>query len=126
MIELDTHIFIWENLDKARIPAKIQAAMDAEDEWGISAISLWEIAMLAEKGRLTLPEPLLPWLEKALSNKKIRLLPITVGIAVRVAGLPMHGDPADRLIAATAIEYNCPLATVDGLLLKMPLLKTIV
>jgi PIN domain nuclease of toxin-antitoxin system len=37
----------------------------------------------------------------------------------------MHGDPADRLIAATAIEYNCPLATVDGLLLKIPLLKTI-
>jgi PIN domain nuclease of toxin-antitoxin system len=126
MIELDTHIFVWSELEPARIPAKIQAAMDAEDEWGISAISLWEIAMLAEKGRLTLPEPLLPWFEKALSNKKIRLLPITKEIAAKSAGLPMHGDPADRLIAATAIEYNCPLATVDGLLLKIPMLKTII
>jgi PIN domain nuclease of toxin-antitoxin system len=82
--------------------------------------------MLAEKGRVTLPEPLLPWLKRTLALDKLKLLPVTPEIAARSAGLPMHGDPADRLIAATAIEYNCPLATVDGLLLKMPLLKTII
>jgi PIN domain nuclease of toxin-antitoxin system len=125
MVELDTHIFVWSELEQERIPAKIKVAMDAETQWGVSAISLWEIAMLVEKGRITLPQPLLPWFTKVLSKKKIRLLPITKEIAARSAGLPMHGDPADRIIAATAIEYDCPLATVDGLLLEMPMLKTI-
>jgi PIN domain nuclease of toxin-antitoxin system len=125
MIILDTHIFVWSELEQERIPAKIKAAMDAETQWGVSAISLWEIAMLVEKGRITLPQPLLPWFIKVLSKKKIRLLPITPAIAARTAGLPMHGDPADRIIAATAIEYDCPLATADGLLLEMPMLKTI-
>jgi PIN domain nuclease of toxin-antitoxin system len=126
MIELDTHIFLWMDIEKERIPPKIRSAIDAEKRLGVSAISLWEIAMLVEKGRLTLPEPLLPWFKKALTIEKMRLLPITPEIAARSEGLPMHGDPADRLIAATAIEYDCPLATVDGLLLKMPMLKTII
>jgi PIN domain nuclease of toxin-antitoxin system len=126
MIVLDTHIFVWLALGIERIPRKILIAMDAEKRLGVSVISLWEIAMLTEKRRLKLPEPLLPWIDSALAIEKIRLLPVTKEIAVRTAGLPMHGDPADRLIAATAIEYNCALATVDGLLLEMPMLKTIV
>jgi PIN domain nuclease of toxin-antitoxin system len=126
MIELDTHIFLWMDIDKERIPPKIRSVIDAEKRLGVSAISLWEIAMLTEKRRLTLPDPLLTWFKKALSVKKIRLLPVTPEIAAKSAMLPMHGDPADRLIAATAIEYDITLATVDGLLLKMPMLKTII
>jgi PIN domain nuclease of toxin-antitoxin system len=126
MIILDTLIFVWLNEDRGRIPAKIQATIDAEAGWGVSTISLWEIAMLTEKGRLALSAPLLPWFTKALSGEKVRLLPITPEIAAKSAGLPMHGDPADRLIAATAIEHNIPLATVDSLLLEMPMLTTIV
>jgi PIN domain nuclease of toxin-antitoxin system len=125
MILLDTHIFVWTLLAMDRIPAMIQAAMDAATDLGVSAISLWEIAMLNGKGRLTLPEPVLPWFKQALLLEKLKLLPITPEIAALSGGLPMHGDPADRLIAATAIEYNVALATVDRLLVEMPLLKTI-
>jgi PIN domain nuclease of toxin-antitoxin system len=125
LIVLDTHIFVWMNLEPDRIPAEIQSAMDAETVFGIPAISLWEIAMLTGKGRLAITEPLLLWMRKALSMKKIRLLPVTPEIAVLSGGLRMHGDPADRLIAATAITCHARLATVDGNLLNMPILPTI-
>ncbi|MDR3303093.1 MAG: type II toxin-antitoxin system VapC family toxin [Treponema sp.] len=125
MIIIDTHIFVWLFLEPERVPANISAAIGDEDALGLSAISLWEIAMLTEKKRFTLPEPLLSWLKGALALDKLKLLPITPEIAATSAGLPMHGDPADRLIAATAIAYNVALATVDRLLLEMPLLKTI-
>jgi PIN domain nuclease of toxin-antitoxin system len=125
MIILDTHIFVWLFLEPERVPAKINAAILDADALGLSAISLWEIAMLTEKKRFNLSEPLLLWLKRALLLDKLKLLPITPEIAAKSAGLPLHGDPADRLIAATAMEYNAALATVDKLLLELPLLKTI-
>jgi PIN domain nuclease of toxin-antitoxin system len=81
--------------------------------------------MLEEKGRIKLPMPVLPWLRKALAAPKIKLLPITPEVAARTGRLPMHGDPADRIIAATATVHDCFLATLDGPLREMPLLKTI-
>ncbi|MDR0656965.1 MAG: hypothetical protein LBG22_11680 [Treponema sp.] len=56
LIVLDTHIFVWMNLEPDRIPAEIQSAMNAETVFGIPAISLWEIAMLTGKGRLAITE----------------------------------------------------------------------
>jgi PIN domain nuclease of toxin-antitoxin system len=126
LIILDTHIFIWtaEELTE-KIPAKIRSAIIAEPVLGVSAISLWEIAMLLDKGRIILSMPLLPWLRKALAAPKIKLLPITPEVAARSGSLPIHGDPADRLIAATAIEHDCFLATLDVPLRQFSLLKTI-
>jgi PIN domain nuclease of toxin-antitoxin system len=82
--------------------------------------------MLENKGRIVLSIPILPWLQKALAAPKMKLLPIMPEIAARSGSLTMHGDPADRIIAATAIVHDCRLATVDDLLLKIPELKTVV
>jgi PIN domain nuclease of toxin-antitoxin system len=112
-------------LQADKIPPPIVRAITNENDLGIPAISLWEIAMLSSKGRIILPEDLLIWLQKALSQPKIKLLPLTPEIAVRSVLLPVHGDPADRLIAATALEHNCRLATADRLLCQFPLLKTV-
>lgn len=125
MILLDTHIFLWAILQPERIPNTILDAIEKEREYGLAAISLWETAMLHERKRIDLPEPLLPWLEQALERPSLRLIPLTHRIAARSAFLSMHGDPADRLIAATAIEYNCPLATVDKRLTNLSALKTV-
>jgi PIN domain nuclease of toxin-antitoxin system len=127
LIILDTHIFIWlaEKLTE-RIPTKIRSAIAANSVLGVSAISLWEIAMLVDKGRVILSLPLLSWFKAALAAPKITLLPITVEVAARSGSLPIHGDPADRLIAATAIEHDCFLATLDVPLRQFSLLKTIV
>jgi PIN domain nuclease of toxin-antitoxin system len=125
LIILDTHLFIWTNIAAYKIPRKIRLAMHDADTWGVPSISLWEVAMLEEKGRIKLPSPVLTWLRKALAAPKIKLVPITAEVAARSGSLPMHGDPADRLIAATAIEYDCSLATVDHNLLAFPELKTV-
>jgi PIN domain nuclease of toxin-antitoxin system len=126
MLILDTHIFLWMNILPNKISKKILSAIADEDVLGIPAISLWEIAMLADKKRISLPRPTLPWLQQALTAPKMRLLPITPEIAALSATLSMHGDPADRMIAATAIVHACPLATVDDLLCAMPELITVV
>ncbi len=126
MIILDTHIFLWSILQPEKIPNKILDAIAKEPGYGLSAISLWETAMLFERNRIELPGPLLPWLNQALRRPALRLIPITPGIAAQSVALPMHGDPADRLIAATALEYGCPLATVDDRLLRLPVLETLI
>jgi PIN domain nuclease of toxin-antitoxin system len=125
LIILDTHIFLWLSLSPEHVPSKILDALNTGDAVGIPAISLWEIAMLAQKKRIELSKPVLIWLKEAISLTRYKLLPITPEIAARSGELSMHGDPADRLIAATAIELDCPLATVDGNLLALPALKTV-
>jgi PIN domain nuclease of toxin-antitoxin system len=126
LIILDTHIFIWLIEESVkRIPKSILSAIENEPVLGIPAISLWEVAMLENKGRIVLSMPLLPWLQEALTAPKMKLLPISPEVAARSASLLMHGDPADRLIAATAIEHDCFLATLDDSLRLVPLLKTI-
>lgn len=125
MIILDTHIFLWSILQPEKVPANILDAIEKEPQYGLSAISLWETAMLFERKRIELPGPLLPWLNQALGRPALQLIPITPGIAAKSVSLSMHGDPADRLIAATALEYDCQLATVDDRLLNLSILKTI-
>jgi PIN domain nuclease of toxin-antitoxin system len=100
-------------------------AISNEKTLGIPAISMWEIAMLAGKKRIDLPVPVLEWLQEALSFDRFTVLPLSPEIAARSGVLPLHGDPADRHIAATAIEYDCPLATVDTLLSQLPVLKSL-
>lgn len=125
MIVLDTHVFLWLNLSPGNLSDHIISALKGEDHIGLSAISLWEIAMLKSRRRITIREPLLEWLRTALDSPRLSVLPLTAEIAARSEYLPMHGDPADRLIAATAMEYDCPLATADKLLVALPMLKTI-
>jgi len=81
--------------------------------------------MLESKGRIRLPQPLLTWLRKACAQPDLRLLPITPEIAAIGATLPVHGDPADRLIMATAKHHACPLVTVDENITDAKIVETI-
>ncbi len=126
MIVLDTHIFLWMNLEPGRLPAHILDAIEAEERLGLPAISLWETAMLVQYGRVTIPDDsLIAWFRVALNAAKLRVLPLTPEIAARSGMLEMHGDPADRLIAATAVEHNGRLATVDERLLRLSAIRTV-
>ena len=118
MIVLDTHALIWAMEDERRLGvdarAKIAAAEQA-DGVGISAITPWEIAFLAEKGRLRLSREVREWLMAVLALPAIELLPIEPAIAIESVRLPgaLHADPADRFIVATARHYGVPLLTAD-------------
>jgi len=125
LILIDTHILVWMREDPARIRPKLLAAISAEPELRLSPISFWEIAMLVNKERITLSEPLLPWFRQILKMPKMGILPITPEVGVCSGSLPIHGDPGDRIIAATAIVNGCPLASVDGGMSGVPGLQLV-
>jgi len=115
---LDTHIWIWWLLGSDRLSARERQALDQLARDGnayLSAMSLWEAQMLHSKGRLSLDRSFSLWLEQAASPEIVKLLPLDVDVVIAVDRLPpeFHGDPADRLIAATARVHDLVLATHD-------------
>jgi len=81
----------------------------------ISAITLWEIAMLAARGRIEMTGPADVWLEEIERHPLIEVLPLTARIAAESVrlGPDFHNDPADRIIVATARIHGLPLMTAD-------------
>jgi PIN domain nuclease of toxin-antitoxin system len=119
MLVLDTHIWIFllngdMKIKKSGFLSVIKNAV-RNTEIKISSISLWETATLSMKGRISFSENLLDWFKKALSAPGISLSPITPEIASDSANLPenFHGDPADRIIVASARTLNASLLTFD-------------
>lgn len=116
---LDTHIWLWWLLGQPELTPHEREALDALASEGtppgISAISLWEAQMLVEKKRLDLVVPLTHWLPLAAASETVSLLPVDVAVIVALDGLPkgFHGDPADRIIVATARAHGLPLLTRD-------------
>ena len=132
MIILDTHISVWWSDEITRLSAAQRDAISNERRRqgtiGFSAVSCWEVALLSERQRVTLELDPLAWLNRLLNYPAVELLPITPEIAVRAYSLPepFHRDPADRLLVATAIEWNCPLLTDDRMILDYPHVDTVV
>lgn len=117
---LDTHAWIWWMRGPggaSQLSAQEVSALDAlpfDQRPALCDISLWEVAMLVDLGRLQLDRPLAEWLELACSA--VEVLSVTVAVAVEVAALPasFHRDPADRLIVATARVHGLGLLSRDG------------
>ncbi|MCP4600650.1 MAG: type II toxin-antitoxin system VapC family toxin [Proteobacteria bacterium] len=127
MIVLDTHAWVWLATGSSKLTKRATAACRKADVMLVPAISVWEVAMLVSKGRLGLDRDVEIWVQQALSFPGIRLEPLLPSICVRSTRLPgdFHGDPADRLIAATALEHGIPLITKDRRLSKYPQLRTV-
>jgi PIN domain nuclease of toxin-antitoxin system len=129
MILLDTCALIFDALQPDRLsPAALDAIDDGEAQGPLACadISLWEIAMLVGKGRLDPGTDSATFCRLALESRGIRVLPITAEIAAESVQIELsHGDPADRLIAATARIHRAPLVTVDDRLRASPALRTI-
>jgi PIN domain nuclease of toxin-antitoxin system len=129
VIVLDTHVWIWwvHGDDRlSRRQAEFIAARE-NDQIGISAISCWEAAKLAERGRLVLPLSIEDWMSQALQYPGLSVLPLTPQIAAVSTKLPgtFHQDPADQIIVATAMAFGCPLVTSDQKILAYPHVETI-
>jgi len=129
MILLDTCALIYDALAPARLGRRAARLIEegaAAGELACSDISLWETAMLAAKGRLALPTTSARFLALALEARGIRVAPITPEIAQAACGERFsHADPADRIIAATALALDAPIVTCDARLREVPGLKTV-
>ncbi len=115
MILLDTHAFVWLADDPARLSEPARAAIAEDAEPAISAISAYEVAYLALRGRLDLDRPAGAWVGDALATHGVSALPLTASIALRAGSLErgFPGDPADRIIYATALDRGTRLLSRD-------------
>lgn len=116
---LDTHVWVWWLTEQSGLTVHERAALDrAADRRTLclAAISMWEVQLLHAKGRLELPIPFAEWLMRATDDSMIRTLPLDRDVVLAVDALPpsFHGDPADRIIVATARAHALPLATHDA------------
>jgi PIN domain nuclease of toxin-antitoxin system len=130
MIVLDTHTWIWfiskpEVLSK-RAKKAVSAAVK-EKSVLISSISAWEVALLVIKKRLTHSLDVTDLTAKSEGLPFIQFIEISNSIAVKSVNLPqpLHSDPADRIIIATALTAGVPLVTKDKKLINYPHVKTI-
>ena len=122
VLVLDTHVwvkFVAGASLSERAHGAIERAAGAGRGVLIPAISLWEIARLAQDGRLKLGERPERWFEAALATVSGSFAAITPEVAIVAAGLSCHGDPADRLIIATALTSDAVLVTRDAAILAL-------
>jgi PIN domain nuclease of toxin-antitoxin system len=112
MLNVDTHVLLYALT--GTLKPRERRVLSA-DQWSMSAIVLWEIAKLAQLGRISidLEDP-----EVVRALARIHVWPLTREIAYASTRLDIHGDPADELIAATSVVHKVPLLTRDRMLLK--------
>jgi PIN domain nuclease of toxin-antitoxin system len=117
---LDTHVLIWLDQDDPALGPKARKSADAALQQGqlvVSAISFWETAMLIARGRITMTLPITAWRRDLLSLGLVEI-PVDGAIGIAAVQLDLHGDPADRIIAATAQMKGAVLLTADQPLLQ--------
>lgn len=115
MILLDTCALLWLSIDQEQLTNKAKQAIEKyAGNLYVSSISACEIGVKYSKGLLKLSSPALPWFEEALAWHGISEIPVNSKIAVQATLLPpIHRDPADRIIIATAIEKSLTILTAD-------------
>jgi len=130
VILLDTHVWAWLVADPDMLSRSAASAIRrarANQGIGISAISLWELALMFSRGRLEATGTVEASVELVLERSGVTIKPITPEVAALATQFPedFPHDPADRLIAATARAEGLALVTRDGRLRRNPLIKTI-
>ena len=116
---LDTHIWLWSLLDPARLSRSARNALTAPDNrLHLSSISFWETLLLAESGRLALKPDAGRWIRNAIAASPVSEIPLTLDVVLASASVNLpHRDPADRLIAASAMAFDLTLVTADSRLI---------
>jgi PIN domain nuclease of toxin-antitoxin system len=121
---LDTHIWLWLFQDQRRLgPQTLQMLQDAKNELWLSAISVWEALTLHHKGRINIRGELAAWVARATAGMKEAVLTHEIMMVARQ--LPLHQDPSDRMIVATALVWDLTLVTADTRLLGLGNIKTL-
>jgi PIN domain nuclease of toxin-antitoxin system len=128
VIVLDTHVWLfWAGEEQRQLSPTARDAIARADVLGVSVMSCWEVSMLVSKGRLRFQQDVRAWIRAATRQPRLQLLELTADIAVLAGSLgsEIHGDPADRIIMATALHLGAPLVTKDDRIRGSKLVETI-
>jgi PIN domain nuclease of toxin-antitoxin system len=120
---LDTHIWLWSLSDPAKLGRRVKSALTkAENELWVSPISVWELLVLAERGRIKLDDEPRRWVGEAINRTPAAEAVLTFEVAIRSREIVgAHADPADRFLVATALVYDLTLVTADDALIDAKL-----
>ncbi len=111
---LDTHTFLWFINDSPQLSADAKNLLESEVDLLLSVASLWEIAIKASLGKLTLPDTYDKFIPQQLTLNEIEILPISVAHLALVTTLPFHHrDPFDRLLIAQAMVEQISIVSID-------------
>ena len=119
---LDTHAFIWLDNAPTRLTQRVRSAIeDTDNSLLLSMVSVWEIQIKTQLGRLDIPNGLANLIQRQQESNGIELLPITVPHVLALSELPFHhGDPFDRLLISQARVEDIILVTKDENISKYP------
>jgi len=118
---LDTHTFLWAIAQEGKLSRRAQQIYTGSNDLWLSVVSVWEILIKVQAGKLPLPEPSGPYLVKKLLKDKIEVLPISLDHVLGTESLPLHHrDPFDRLLIAQSIEEGWPIVTADPVFARYP------
>jgi PIN domain nuclease of toxin-antitoxin system len=112
---LDTHTLFWSVEDPSQLSATaINTMQDPANQQLLSAATVWELAIKAGQGKIILAMPYRQWMETAIADLKLEILPVTVEYAERQSVLPPHHkDPFDRLMMAQALVNGIAVVGAD-------------
>jgi PIN domain nuclease of toxin-antitoxin system len=127
VIVLDTHAWVWWMSKPSKLGKRGARAIDKAERVGIPAISVWEVAIKAQTGKLRFDRPYDVWIDEALDeDPRVELLPLLPRISVDVVRLSWkHDDPADRFIVATARAHDAILVTADDRIRESGLVRCV-
>ena len=123
VIVLDTHALLWWALDPERLSAAARDAVDEMERHGgfASAISIWELGVKVQRGRLELPISVEEFARRIERGRVVELLPVDTSTWLRSLSLRWnHSDPADRVIVATALIRGTRVITKDQAIHAFP------
>jgi PIN domain nuclease of toxin-antitoxin system len=111
---LDTHTFLWAIAEDEKLSGRARQIYTGPNDLWLSVVSVWEILIKVQAGKLLLPEPTGPYLTKKLAKDRIEILPITLDHVLQTESLPPHHrDPFDRLLIAQSMQEDWPIITAD-------------
>jgi len=130
VIVLDTHVWVWWVSGLEPLSPRAHRLMGEAVEQkavSLSSISVWEVAQLVSRGRLELTMDVATWVAKSEAMPFLHFIPVDNAIALKSVQLPepLHPDPADRIIIATALTLGYPLVTRDERIARSPHVRTI-
>lgn len=117
MILIDTNALIWATSQPQHLGPEARVRLDqatSDRQAAVAVISFWEVGMLVDKKRIALSDPE-AWMRTVIGSGTVKVVELTPDIALAAGSLPggIHGDPADRIIVATARALGCPVLTSD-------------